>query len=183
LGQAGYHISVRNALMITEFIGNDLSNISNELGKIILNLPQGATISEDNIEEYIGINKDYNSFELNNALGHRNILKTNQIINYFGKNEKKYPMPLILGNLFSFFSKILKFHYSQGKPRAERASYVGVHPFFLKDFEIAAKNYTLNKLIEIVETIHIYDLKSKGVGSSSVSNPELMKEMVYKILH
>ena len=92
-------------------------------------------------------------------------------------------MPLILGNLFSHFSKILKFHYAQGKSRAEQASFVGVHPFFLKDYEIAAKKYTLQKLIEIVEILHQYDLKSKGVGSASVSDGELMKEMVYQILH
>ena len=183
LGQAGYNISVKNALMITDFIGNDLSNITNELGKIILNLPQGTTITEDAIEEYIGINKDYNNFELNNALGHRNILKTNRIINYFSRNNKKYPMPLILGNLFSFFSKILKFHYVQGKPRAEQAVFVGVHPFFLKDYEFAAKQYSLQKLVEIIEILHQYDLKSKGVGSASVSDGELMKEMVYQILH
>lgn len=183
LGQAGYHISVRNALMITEFLGSDLSNISNELGKIILNLPQGATITEDVIEEYIGINKEYNSFELNNALGHRNIVKTNRIINYFGRNEKKYPMPLIMGNLFTHFSKIIKFHYVQGKPRAEQAAFVGVHPFFLKDYEIASRNYTLKKLVDIVDILHNYDLKSKGVGSSNPSNSELMKEMVYLILH
>jgi len=183
LGQAGYHISVRNASMITEFLGNELSNISNELGKIILNLPQGATISGEVIEEYIGINKDYNSFELNDALGHRNVVKANRIINYFSRNDKKYPMPLVIGNLFSHFSKILKFHYVQGKPKAEQASFVGVHPFFLKDYAFAAQKYPRQKLVEIVETLHEYDLKSKGVGSASISNGELLKEMVYKILH
>lgn len=183
VAQAGYQISVRNATLITEFLGNDLSHISNELGKIILNLPQGAQITGEIIEEQIGINKEYNSFEFNNALGHRNIIKANRIMFYFGQNEKKYPMPLILGNLYAFFSKVLKLHFLQGQGGKEMASALGVHPFFLKDYQMTLKHYNVEKLTGVMRLLHEYDLKSKGIGNNSVPDGELLKEMVYKILH
>ncbi|MEQ8325226.1 MAG: DNA polymerase III subunit delta [Vicingaceae bacterium] len=183
LGQAGYHISVRNAQLITEFLGNDLGHISNELGKIILNLPQGASITGEVIEEHIGINKEYNSFELNTALGHRNILKANRIVNYFSQNEKKYPIQMVIGTLYAHFSKILKFHYAGGKPPAELASFLGVHPYFVKDYSLAARHYSRGKILDIIDLLHQYDLKSKGIGNSGISGGELMKELVYRILH
>ena len=183
LGHAGYHISVRNALMINEFLGNDLAHISNELGKIILNLPQGSTVTGEVIEEYIGINKEYNTFELNNALGHRNVIKANRIVNYFGQNDKKYPIQMVISTLYTHFAKILKYHYVRGKAKGEQASFIGVHPFFLKDYDLAARHYGPGKILQVFDLLHDYDLKSKGIGNASVGSGELMKEMVYRILH
>jgi len=183
VSHAGYHISVRNATLITEFLGNDLAHISNELGKVILNLPEGTNITGEIIEENIGINKEYNSFELNNALGHKNVTKANRIVNYFGQNEKKYPFPLIMGNLYSFFSKILKLYFARSISNKDLAAFIGVHPFFLKDYQFALRNYSAKKVVDIIETLHEYDLKSKGIGNNSIPNRELLKEMVYKILH
>lgn len=180
---AGYNISVRDAGLITDFLGNDLSHITNELGKIILNLPEGTSITGEIIEENIGINKEYNSFELNNALGHKNIVKATRIMLYFGENEKKHPIPLIISNLYTFFSKLLKLQFANGISGKELASFLGVHPFFVKDYQLAAKNYNRNKLIDIIGILKEYDLKSKGIGNNSTPDGELMKELVYKILH
>lgn len=183
VSHAGYNISVRNASLITDFLGNDLSHISNELGKIILNLPEGTNITGEIIEENIGVNKEYNSFELNNALGHKNIVKATRIMLYFGENEKKYPIPLIMSNLYTFFSKILKLQFANGISGKELASFLGVHPFFVKDYQLAVRNYNRNKLIDIIGILKEYDLKSKGIGNNSTPDGELMKELVYKILH
>jgi DNA polymerase-3 subunit delta len=183
LSHAGYQISMKNATLITDFLGNDLALISNELGKIILNLPEGTNITGEIIEQHVGISKEYNTFELNNALGHRNILKANRIIQYFGQNDKKYPLLLIVINLYAFFTKVMKLHFAQGKSSGEVASSIGVHPFFLKDYQLAIRNYDKHKLVDIFHLLHEYDLKAKGIGNNSISDSELMKEMVYKIMH
>ena len=183
LGQVGYQISIRNAQVITDFLGADLGHISNELSKIIINLPEGSSITGEVIEEFIGINKEYNTFELNNALGHKNVVKANRIIQYFGQNDKKYAFPMIVANLYSHFSKILKFHYVVGKSKSEQAQVLGVNPFFIKDYEHSAKNYSKQKLVDIIGILRIYDLKTKGIDNASVGSGELLKEMVYKILH
>ena len=174
---------MRNAAMITDYLGNDLSHISNELGKIILNLPEGSNVTGEVIEEYIGINKEYNSFELTNALGHRNIDKVTRIILFFGQNEKKFPMPQLMATLYNYFSKVLKFQYMGGLPKNEKATQLGVHPYFLKDYELAVRHYNRTKLVDIIDVLHEYDLKSKGVGSNMTSSGELLKEMTHKIMH
>jgi len=183
LGRAGFHISLRNAALITEYLGNDLSHISNELGKIILNLPDGSTVNGDAIQEYIGINKEYNTFELNNALGYHSVLKANRIIHYFGQNEKKYPLLLIIANLYSFFSKVLKYHYTQGMSKGEKAAFIGASTFFLKDYEYAVKVYSKRKLVSIINILYQYDKKAKGIDNPTIPGRELLKEMVYRILH
>lgn len=183
LSHAGFHISARNASLLTEYLGNDLSNIHNELSKLILNLPEGSTINGEEIQTHIGINKEYNTFELNTALGHRNVVKANKIIAHFAQNEKKYPIPFIVATLYGHFTKILKYHAVIGKSKKEQASFIGVNPFFLNDYETGVKNYSVQKITEVIHILKEYDLKSKGVGNASVNDGELMKEMVYKILH
>ena len=111
------------------------------------------------------------------------MIKANRIVNFFGQNDKKYPMPLIMGNLYSFFTKIIKLHFARGISGNDLAGFIGVHPFFLKDHQIAAGNYSAQKLVDIISILHEYDLKSKGIGNSSIPNKELLKEMIYKILH
>ncbi len=183
VSHAGYHISVRNATLITDFLGNDLSHISNELGKVILNLPEGTNISGDIIEEYIGINKEYNSFEFNNAIGHKNIVKTFRIVQYFGQNEKKFPIQMVIANLYNFFTKLLKLHYARGLSGKELGGFLGVHPFFVKDYQMAARHYNRSKIVSIIGILQEYDLRSKGIGDAGTSDGELLKELAYKILH
>jgi DNA polymerase III subunit delta len=179
-----YIIGPKASLLITEYLGNDLSKISNELNKLMLNIPPKSEISTNHVEQFIGISKDYNNFELQEALGKRDILKANKIVQYFEKNPKENPLVVTIPTLFSYFSKILSYHYCNNKANSkEVASILGVHPFFVKDYEIAAKNYTIRKVVEIIGLLREYDLKSKGIGSATTSNGELLKEFVFKTLH
>lgn len=181
----GYSISLKAAVLLTEFLGNDLSKIVNEVGKLIINIPPGNEITEDYIERNIGISKDFNIFELQKALGKKDVLRSNQIIQYFAANPRENPMVKSIPLLYGFFSKLLLYHYLPDKSRNAAASALSVNPFFLPDYQIAAGNYPVGKLVSVISLLREYDLKSKGVdnNNSSVPDGELMKELVYRILH
>lgn len=183
LKKKNYRIGVKATMLLTEYLGNDLSKIVNELEKLMLNIKSGNEISTSHIEQYIGISKDFNVFELQNALGTKNILKANQIIRYFAKNPKDHPMPVTLFNLYSFFSKVLMYHYILDKSNKNAAAVLKVHPFFLKDYQFASKNFSPKKTEQIISVLRDYDKKSKGVNNISADEGELLKELVYKILH
>ncbi len=183
LSSKGLSIRPKAALMLTEFLGTDLSKISNEIEKLAINLPQHTEITDAIIEENIGISKDFNVFELQNALGKKDVLKANQIINYFAANQKDNPMIKVVGVLYMYFSKLLIFHYLKDKSRNNIASALGINPFFINDYQEAAGKYNIRKLVEIVSLLKEYDLKSKGVNNISSTDGELMKELVFKILH
>jgi DNA polymerase-3 subunit delta len=178
-----YTIEPHAALLIAEFLGTELSKIANELNKLIINLPEGSNITPEIVEQNIGISKDYNNFELNKAIGSKNVLKANQIINHFSKNEKEHPLVVTLGVLYGFFSNVLKLHYTKDKSKNNIASVLRVHPFFVQDYETAARNYSIRKAVKIIEYLRDYDLKSKGVNAASTTNGELLKELLFKILH
>lgn len=178
-----YTIQPKAAVILTEFLGTDLSKVSNEINKLMINLPTGSDISPSHIEENIGISKDFNVFELQSALGKKNIYKANQIINYFASNQKDNPLIKVVGILYSFFSKILIYHHLIDKNRNSVASALSVNPFFVQDYQIAARNYSADKLNRIISSLKEYDLKSKGVNNASATDGELMKELIFKILH
>ncbi|HAQ19507.1 MAG TPA: DNA polymerase III subunit delta [Prolixibacteraceae bacterium] len=178
-----YAITPQAAAMLTEYLGADLSKVANELDKLIISLPVGTTIMPDHVEKNIGISKEFNVFELQKALGERNLLKANRIINYFGANPSTNPFPVIISSLFGFFSKLLNYHFLEDKSQNNAASVLGVHPFFVKDYAVAAKNYNIKKLVEIVGILREYDMKSKGFGNVSASLADLEREMTYRILH
>ncbi len=183
LHSRGYTIRPKAAMMLTEFLGTDLSKIVNEIGKLEINLPKGSEINDQIIEENIGISKDYNVFELQKALGEKKEFKAYQIINYFAANEKDNPMIKMVGVLNNFFTKLLIYHAQKDKSRASVASALGINPFFFNDYQIAAKNYSFGKLTEVISLLREYDLKSKGVENNSSSDGELMKELVFRILN
>lgn len=183
LKNQNYSISPQAAAMIAEYLGADLSKVVNELDKLIISLPVGSQISPDNIEKNIGISKEFNIFELQNALGARDMLRANRIINYFGANPSSNPMPMVISSLFSYFLKLLNYHFLEDKSQNNVASVLQVHPFFVKDYVSAAKNYSIKKLVEIVGIMREYDMKSKGFGNVSSSVADLQREMIYKILH
>jgi DNA polymerase-3 subunit delta len=137
----GYEIAPKATLLLVEFLGSELSKISNELDKLMVNLPKGSAINSKNIEENIGISKDFNAFELNNALGEKDILKANKIINYFGQNEKGHPLPQVLPTIYRFFSQLLLYHSVKTQNDREIAAKLGVHPFFLSQYQSASKNF------------------------------------------
>ncbi len=178
-----YTISPQAAAMIAEYLGADLSKVANELDKLIISLPVGAQITPDHIEKNIGISKEFNVFELQNALGERDLLRANRIINYFGANPSSNPVTVVVSALFSYFSKLLNYHFLEDKAQNNVASVLQVHPFFVKNYVAAAKNYNIKKLVEIVSILREYDMKSKGWGNVSASQADLQKEMIYRILH
>lgn len=169
--------------LLAESLGNDLSKVANELGKLLINFKQGEEITLDHIEKNIGISKDFNVFELQKAIGQRNVYKANLIARYFGSNPRSNPLVVTLGSLHSFFSKLLIFHSMKGRQTNEIASAMGVSPYFMDEYNVAARNYNTSKLIDIASLIRTCDLRSKGINNTSTSEGELLKELVYKILH
>jgi len=180
--EKGYTISQQASLMLAEYLGNDLSRIANELEKLMINISAGGEITLKHIHENIGISKEYNVFELQAALTKKDALKANQIINYFEANPKANPIVLVLGNLNNFFSRVLAYHYMQDKSPQNLARELGVNPYFIKDYEQAARSYNYVKTMQVISYLREYDMKSKGVESNA-GHGELMKELVFKILH
>jgi len=178
----GYRINQQASFMLAEYLGNDLSKIANELDKLMLNISAGQEISLEDVHNNIGISKEYNVFELQTALGRKDAFKVNQIINYFEANPKANPFVLVLGNLNNFFSKILAYHYVRDKSQQNLARELGVNPYFVKDYEQAARSYDYGKTMNIISYLREYDLKSKGVDSTA-GDGGLMKELMFKILH
>ncbi|MBC7418864.1 MAG: DNA polymerase III subunit delta [Pedobacter sp.] len=178
----GYAIDQQAAALLAEYLGSDLSKMAKEIEKLMLNVSHGQIINSDLVQRNIGISKDYNVFELQKALAVRNVFKCNQIINYFADNPKSNPLPLVFGNLYSYFSKILKYHYLPNKGNA--AAELGVPPFFIRDYEAAAKNYPTQKVFDIIGYLREYDLKSKGLDSTgNTEQGDLLKEMIFKMVH
>lgn len=182
LTEKGYKINQQASLMLAEYLGNDLSKIANELDKLMLNVAAGQEITLKHIHDNIGISKEYNVFELQTALGKKDAFKVNQIINYFEANPKANPIVLVLGNLNNFFSKVLVYHYVKDKSPQNLAREIGVSPYFVKDYEQAARSYPLGKTVQIISYLREYDVKSKGVESNT-DHGGLMKELMFKILH
>lgn len=183
LATKGFTIKPKATILLVEFLGTDLSKISNELDKLLLNLKQGATIDAQTIEENIGISKDYNVFELNSALGVKDVLKANKIIQNLGKNEKQHPLPMILPSIYRFFSQLLLFHTVKNSSNREIAMKLGVNPYFVKDFQTAAKYYSIKKIARAIAALRKADNHSKGIGASNMSNLEILQEMVFEIIH
>ena len=178
----GYKIAPQAAALMAEYLGTDLSKIANEVEKLCLNISKDTTITTEHIQKNIGISKEYYVFELQKALATRNVLKCNQIVNYFAANPKANPMIMVMANLNSYFTKILRYHYLPNKNDA--AKELGVSPYFIKDYEMAARTFNDAKTFEIISLLRMYDLKSKGLESTgNTTEGELLKELVFKLLH
>ena len=170
--------------MLTEYLGADLHKIVNELDKLIITLPPGEPqITTTLIEKNIGISKDYNIFELQKAIGERNILKANMIIHYFADNPKDNPITFSIASLFGFFSKLLTFHYLTDKSKNNVASVLKINPYFVKEYENSASKYNVAKIVQIISLLRTYDMKSKGYGDPGTEPGDLLKELVFRILH
>lgn len=170
--------------MLTEYLGTDLHKIVNELDKLIITLPQGKpSITTALIEKNIGISKDYNNFELQKAIGEKNILKSNMIVHYFADNPKDNPITLSIASLFGFFCKLLTYHYLTDKSKNNVAAVLKVNPFFVKEYENSATKYNVTKTVQIISLLRTYDMKSKGFGDPGTEPGDLLKELVYRILH
>ena len=179
----GYNIQPKAAQMLVDFLGNDLSKVSNELQKLMLILPKGSEITPQAIEENIGISKDYNIFELRRAVTERDIVKAQRIAQYFIQNPKDNPLVLTVGQLYSLFANILKYHGLPQKDKATVAKTLGISPFFVGEYITAARNYPMKKVSACVALIREVDVKSKGVGASAFSSNDLLKELLVKIMN
>jgi len=177
-----YQIDSKAASMLVEFLGNDLSKISNELDKLMVVLPVNSVITPKDIEENIGISKDYNNFELRKAIGERNVYKSNMIINYFAQNQKANPIVVTITLLNSLFTQLLIYHSLKDKSKNNVAKALGVNPFFVSDYITAAKNYPMRKVSQVISFLREADVKSKGVGASLPSG-DILKELLFKIIH
>lgn len=181
LSGKNYTIEPKASAMLVEFLGTDLSKINNELEKLQIILPKGSTISAKHIEENIGFSKDFNVFELRKAIGERNQLKAYQIAHYFSDNPKDNPMVVTTSLVFSFFIQLLQYHGLKDKNPKNVAATLKVNPYFLKDYDVALKNYPMKKVSAIVSALRDIDVKSKGVGANALPNSDLLKEMLVKV--
>lgn len=180
----GYKIEAKAAALLSEYLGTDLSKIANELDKVMINLAERKNISVEDVQNNIGLSKEFNAFELNSALAKRDVLKANRIIDYFAANKKEFPLVAIIGPMNGFFSKLFTYFYLSDKSKSNVASQLKVNPFFVTEYEIAARNYNFDKTCQVISLLREYDLKSKGVDSTgNTEDGELMKELVWKILH
>lgn len=172
------------AAMMAEYLGTDLSKIANEIDKLVLNIPKDQEIQPLHIEQNIGISKDFNVFELQSALARRNTVKAMQIVDYFAANPKSNPLPVVIGNLGNYFTKILKYHYLPDKSPQVASKQLGVHTFFLKEYEAAARNFNRKKTFEVIHDLSVYDLKTKGLDVGPFTeNGEIIRELIFKILN
>src|SRR5690606_3594321 len=180
LASRGFTITPKASQMLVEFLGNDLGKVNNELEKLQLILKPGEQITDKIVEDNIGISKDFNNFELQKALGNRDVKKAFAIVQYFSQNPKNNPVVMTLGILYSYFSKILLYHASPNK--AEAAKAMGVPHFYMKEYDIAAGNFSMKNASAAIDVIRTIDNKSKGVGAVNISNEDLYKELILGIL-
>ena len=185
LKRKSIEIEPKASEMMAEFVGTDLSRMAGELEKLIITLPKGQKrITPEQMEQNIGISKDYNNYELRNALIIKDVFKANQIIKYFEENPKTNPLQMTLSVLFNFFSNLMLAYYAPEKSEQGIAAQLGLKsPWQSKDYLAAMRKYSGVKVMQIIGEIRYCDAKSKGVGNSSLGDGELLRELVYKILH
>ncbi|QBA64098.1 DNA polymerase III subunit delta [Muriicola soli] len=178
----GYPISYKASILLVEFMGTDLSRIHNELEKLSLVLPVNTEITPEVIEKHIGISKDYNNFELKKAIGEKDVLKATKIIKYFSQNPKDNPFVVTISLLHTFFTQLLQYHgLSDHSPR-NVASALRINPYFVDEFQTAARNYSMKKSSKVVSFLRELDMKGKGVGAYNASQADLLKELLVKIM-
>lgn len=185
LREKGLVADNKSVLMMKESIGADLSRLAGEIDKLAIALPQGEkAITPELVEEHIGISKEYNNFELQNALVNKDILKANKIIQYFARNPKKNPIQMTLALLFSFFSNVMMCYYSPDKSERGVAEFLGLRSAWgVSDYIKAMRNYKAVHVLDILHLIRLADAQSKGAEGPQTTDGEIMRELLYKILH
>ncbi len=183
LQEAGYTASYKAIQMLEDFLGVDLGKISNELNKLMLVIPKEQEITPELVEENIGISKDFNNFELAKAIGYKDVVKAQRIVQYFIQNPKANPMVLTISSLHGYFVKLLRYHGLPQKDKATVAKTLGVHPFFVDEYVVAARNYPMKRVSAAIASLREVDVKSKGVGASSLASKDLLKEALVQIMN
>lgn len=178
----GHTISSKALMLLVDHIGNDLSRIENEVDKILINLGKRQDITEDDVEKYVGVSKDFNVFELQTALATKNLPKAIRIIQYFEANPKAAPIQLILPSLYSFFSKVFMIYGVNTRDEKSVAASLGINSFFVKDYLRAASIYSYPDVEKLLLLLSDYNLKSIGINNSGTADASLLKEMVVKMI-
>ena len=181
----GIDVEPKATAMLADFVGADLSRLTGELEKLIITLPKGHTrVTPEQIEKNIGISKDYNNFELRSALVEKDVLIANKIIKYFEEIPITNPIQMTLSLLFGFFSNLMLAYYAPEKSEQGIANMLGLRtPWQAKDYLAAMRRYNGVKTMQIIGEIRYADAKSKGVGNPSLSDGDILRELVFKILH
>jgi len=180
---SGYSISDKAALMLVEFLGNNLEKINNELSKLYINLTKTKVITEESIEQFIGISKDYNIFEFQKALAKRDVLASNKIANHFAINPGENSIFKTIPMLFTFFSKVLLIHSLPDKSETSIMSKARLSPYNKQDYLDAYRNYNAKKVQDIIGWLRECNVRALGIDNYSVDQGELLRELVFKILH
>jgi len=187
VAERGFHMEDKAVQMLADFVGNNLERLSNEIEKVLINF-KGKTeeqfvITPEIVQKYVGISKEYNVFELQKALAVGDVVKANYIVNYFDANPKANPIIPVIAALFTFFSKLLLVHNSTDKTERGLAALLKIKPFFVKEYQIAAKNFPLKKVIQNIHFLREADLRAKGVNNGSSTEGQILKELVFKLMH
>lgn len=183
LKEKGFTIDTKACQVLAESIGNNLEVLTNEVDKMLINFSEPIKINTDHIQKFIGISKEYNTFELTKALSYKDVIKANTIIRYFSQNPKTNPVIPIISLLFTHFNRLLLVHGNKQLSERELAGILKVNPYFIKEYNIATKNYSLGKIIDIIGYLREADLRSKGVDNNIMDESQILKELVFKILH
>ena len=179
---AGFSIDQKSTVLINEHLGNSLSKISNEIDKLLEIKKNDKIIKSDDVEKYIGISKEFNNFELRRALGEKNFDKAFQITQYFSENPNSNPLVVSISIIFDFFNKLLIYHSNSNSNDKKMAALLGINPFFLSEYHIASRNYSLKSVVGVISVIRDYDMYSKGVKVKK-ANPYLLKELITRIIN
>ena len=178
----GFSISPKAQVLLVEHIGNDLNRIDNEIAKLSVNLGDRKNITEDDIERFVGISKEYNVFELQDAFGKKDLAKAIRIIQYFESNPKAFPIQFVLPSIYTFFSKCFMAFGALDNDEKGIAIAIGVSPYFVKDYIAAVKRYAFDGIERAILVLHEYNLKSIGINDSGTADASLLKEMAFKII-
>ncbi|MDQ3100187.1 MAG: DNA polymerase III subunit delta, partial [Bacteroidota bacterium] len=170
------------AQLLAQHLGTDLSKAVKEVEKLCLVTEEGGSITSDVIQKFVGISKEHNIFELQNAIGKRDVLKAQRIANYFASDPKDNPLVMTLGFLNTYFNKLAMVHQLAGRSQQEMASALKVNPYFMKDYAEHSRNYSLPKLVEIQKHLRNFDLRSKGLGGDGSDQGELLRELLAKVM-
>jgi len=176
-------ITPRALQLLIEKTGTDIQLIYNELQKLLINIPEGDKITVDVVSEQVGILKDFNLFELQQAIATRNSLKCQLIVKHFSKNSKTHPLVVTLGFLYGYFCKMIILNGMTTNNDKQIAKELGVHPFFVGEYLTAKKYYNLRKCVAILSFLREADVKSKGFNNTSLNDENLLKELIFKIIH
>ena len=177
----GFTITKKALFLLIDHIGNDLSRLSNEVDKLALNL-KDKKITEDDIEQFVGVSKEFNVFELQQAIAQRDLYKAVRIVNYFGSNPKAAPAQLIFPSLYNFFSKVQVVYSVPSKDERTIATALGVNAFFVKDYVSTATRFTYPEIEKVLLLLYEYNLRNIGINDAGTDDAELLKEMVVKMI-